>query len=156
MDILERVQWKAKKIIEELGHYCDEDRLRATTVQTGEEEAQEGSYQSLLISEGRVQRVRIFPGCPVTAQEVPSEHQEHFRALQVTEHWYRMPREAVDSPSLEMSTWNMTWSWATCSIGPCSKDGAEQDGLHRSPPTSNILWWKTGLSLLNSQNFTEL
>lgn len=26
------------------------------------------------------------------AQEVPSEHQEHFCAVQVTEHWHRLPR----------------------------------------------------------------
>lgn len=32
-------------------------------------------------------------------KEAPSEHQE---ALTVTKHWHRLPREAVESPSLEM------------------------------------------------------
>ena len=32
------------------------------------------------------------PWAQTGAQEVPSEHQEHFCAVQVTEHLYRLPR----------------------------------------------------------------
>jgi len=31
-------------------------------------------------------------------QEVAPEYQEHFCAVQVTEHWHRLPRDCVGSP----------------------------------------------------------
>ncbi|KAK4817026.1 hypothetical protein QYF61_026032 [Mycteria americana] len=35
-------------------------------------------------------------------QEVPSEHQETLFVVRVTKHWHRLPREDVESPSLEI------------------------------------------------------
>jgi len=35
-------------------------------------------------------------------REVPSEHEEELLHSEVTEHWDRLPREVVESPSLEI------------------------------------------------------
>jgi len=53
-----------------------------------------------------------FQWCPVTGQGDNSHKLKHrkfhmntrknFLTLRVTEHWNRLPREAVDSPSLEI------------------------------------------------------
>jgi len=35
-------------------------------------------------------------------QEIPSEHQETLFTVRLTEHWHRLRREIVASPSLEI------------------------------------------------------
>jgi len=47
MDILERVQGKAMKMMKGLKHLSYEERLTAGTVLPGEEKAQEGSHQCI-------------------------------------------------------------------------------------------------------------
>jgi len=37
-----------------------------------------------------------------TDTSVPLNIREHFFTVRVTEHWHRLPREVVESPSLEM------------------------------------------------------
>jgi len=41
-------------------------------------------------------------GAQTETQEVHSEHQETLFTVRVTEHWHRFPREAVESPTLEI------------------------------------------------------
>ena len=43
------------------------------------------------------------------AQEVPSKHEKHFHAVQVMEHWHRLPKEAVGSSPWRSS--KAVWTW---------------------------------------------
>lgn len=52
------------------------------------------------------------------------------------EHWYRLPRGAVESPSWRSS--KVTWTTAP---GVPAWAGVGQNGFQRSFPTSNILWF---------------
>lgn len=44
---------------------------------------------------------------------------KHFFTVQMTEHWDRLLREIVESPSLEILKTVWTQPWLTCSRGPC-------------------------------------
>lgn len=54
----------------------------------------------------------------------------------VTKHWHRLPREAVEFPSLGYPKPSRTWPWATCSSWLCS----EQWGWIRQSLASATLW----------------
>jgi len=54
VELLEKVQQRATKMIKELEHLSCEEKLKAGTVQLGEEKAQRGSHQRVQIPEGRV------------------------------------------------------------------------------------------------------
>jgi len=49
------------------------------------------------------------------AQEDPSEHEEELFTLRVMEHWNRLPKEVVESPSLEIFSTAWMRSCAACS-----------------------------------------
>lgn len=38
----------------------------------------------------------------IETQNAPSDHQNTVFTLKMTEHWYRLPRKVVESPSLEL------------------------------------------------------
>ncbi|KAK4814815.1 hypothetical protein QYF61_027479 [Mycteria americana] len=54
VELLERVQQRATKMIKGLEHLSYEEKLRAGTVQHREEKAQMGSHQCVQIPEGRM------------------------------------------------------------------------------------------------------
>lgn len=41
---------------------------------------------------------------------------KHLFAVWVTEHWLRLPREALESPSWRSSKITWVWFWASCSL----------------------------------------
>jgi len=81
------------------------------TVQPGEEKAQGDISNVYRSSVGRSKdRAELCSRCPVTGpeamdatetQQVPSERQETLFTVRVAEHWKRLSREVVESPSLE-------------------------------------------------------
>jgi len=54
-----------------------------------------------------------------------------FFTVQVTQHWHRLPREVVESLSLEILKAVCSWSWATGSQLPCLSRKAGPDNLQR-------------------------
>lgn len=65
---------------------------------------------------------------------------KHFFAVQVTKHWHRWPREAVESPSFERLKAIWMQSLATCSSWPCLTRLAGPDGLQWCLPIWMFLW----------------
>jgi len=98
MDMTERVQQRATKMMKELHHLSCKERLRALWLFSLKQTAQRGSYQCVQIPAGRVQRRQnsLFSGAhfqdhrqwaQTETQEVPSEQQKtlFLSALRVTE-----------------------------------------------------------------------
>ncbi|KAK4831192.1 hypothetical protein QYF61_015924 [Mycteria americana] len=106
MDILERLQPRATRMIKGLEHLTYKDRLRELDCSAWR---REGS--------GRIRREGArrtesssFQCCPVTRgsrqklknRRFPLNIRKYFFPMRVTEHWYRLPRETVESLSLEV------------------------------------------------------
>ncbi|KAK4826436.1 hypothetical protein QYF61_009133 [Mycteria americana] len=74
----------------------DGEAERAGTLQPGEEKAQGESHQ--LVPSDRP----AGNGHRLTHRRFPLNIRKHFFTVTVTEHWDRLPREVVESPSLEI------------------------------------------------------
>lgn len=65
---------------------------------------------------------------------------KNFFTLKAAEHWIRLPRESMESPSLEtFQTW--ICAWVTCSRWPCLGRWVGLDDLQKSLLTIIILWF---------------
>lgn len=56
-------------------------------------------------------------------------------------HWNKLPRVVVESPSLEISKGIWTWCWASCSKWPFLTREVGPDDLQWSLQASCILWF---------------
>jgi len=120
MDVLGRVQQRATKMTE--GLFCEE-RLRPGSVQPGEEKAQGWKGLSTPVTHGdllnmckylkgvcKEEGASLFSVMPsdrprgsghkLKCRRFPPDIRKHFFTVTVTEHWHRLPRAVVESPSL--------------------------------------------------------
>ncbi|GAB0181256.1 hypothetical protein GRJ2_000590900 [Grus japonensis] len=103
-ELLDRVQRRATKMMGVLEHLWYEERLRELGLFSLEKRRLRGDTYKYLQGGCEEDGVRLFSVVPnnrTRGNGHKLELRKNFFTLRVTEHWDRLPREAVESPSLE-------------------------------------------------------
>jgi len=113
MDLLERVQKRATRMIRGLEHLSYDKRLRVGVVQLGEEKAPGRSYCGLSVLKGAYKKdgEKLFSracgnrtkgnGFKLKEGRFLLDRRKKFFTTKVVKHWHGLPREVVDASSLE-------------------------------------------------------
>jgi len=112
MDVLERVQRKAMKMVRGLKHLSYEDRLRDLGLFSLEKRRHQGDLLAAFQYLKRAYRKDDFTrmcshrtrgnGCKLKEGRFRLAIRKKFFTMRVVKHWNKLPREAVDAASLEV------------------------------------------------------
>jgi len=131
INTLERVQQRATKMKKRWSTCLMRRGWESWGCSAWRREGPRGSYKCLQILT-RKGAVQMRPGFfqwtkghrhKLVERRVPLSTRKHFFCGWVTEHWYKLPKEVVDSPPWRSSEGTWTWAWAACSGCPCWSRG---------------------------------
>ncbi|KAK4828399.1 hypothetical protein QYF61_026153 [Mycteria americana] len=90
-------------------HLSDEERLRELGLFSLGKGRLQGTSSMWRVQRGRSQALSVVPsdrtrgdGHQLKHRRFPLNTRKHFVTVRVTKHWHRLPREVVESPSLEI------------------------------------------------------
>jgi len=114
-ELLERVQWRAKRMMRGLKYLSYEERLRELGLCSMKERRLRGDLRNVYkyLQRGcQEDGARLFSAVPsdrtrgkghkLKQRKFRLKRRRNFFPLRVMEHWNRVPREVVESPSLEI------------------------------------------------------
>ena len=80
-------------------------------------------------------------GYKLKQRKLQLNRRKNFFPLRMTEHWNRLPREVVESPSLEILKTRLDEVLCSCCRWPCFGRVVGLDDPQRSLPPATVLWF---------------